>query len=73
MREKFPAIYFQCVVKLAQVHRVELGQPMEFDRPCSREEALQRLERSAGPGREKCSRKFLAQVDKLEADQAGLA
>jgi hypothetical protein len=69
MREQFPDVYFQSLVKLAQVHRVELGQPREFDRPCSREEALQRLERSAGPVARKMLEDFLAQVDKLEADQ----
>jgi hypothetical protein len=27
IREKFPEIYFQSMVKLALVHRVELGEP----------------------------------------------
>jgi hypothetical protein len=30
MREKFPEIHFQSMVKLALVHRVELGQPKEY-------------------------------------------
>ncbi len=33
MREKFPEIYFQNMVKLALVHRVDIGQPKEFDKP----------------------------------------
>jgi hypothetical protein len=33
MREKFPEIHFQSMVKLALVHRVEHGQPKEFDKP----------------------------------------
>jgi hypothetical protein len=40
MREKFPEIYFQSMVKLALVHRVELGRPKEFDKPRTVEEAL---------------------------------
>jgi hypothetical protein len=66
MREKFPDVYFQCLVKLAQVHRVEVGQPMEFDRPSSREEALRRLEERAGPVARKMLENFLTKVEKLE-------
>jgi hypothetical protein len=57
------------MVKLAQVRRVELGRPTEFDLPSSREEALRRLEERAGPVARKMLENFLAQVAKLEADQ----
>src|SRR5262249_6214268 len=33
MREKFPEIYFQSLVKLAMIHRIELGQPQTFEQP----------------------------------------
>ena len=69
MREQFSDVYFQCLVKLAQVHRVELGRPMDFDQPSSREEALRRLEERAGPVARKMLEDFLAKVEKLEADQ----
>ena len=49
MREKFPESYFQSVVNLAQVHRVELGQPKEFDKPRTKEEALAQFEERVGP------------------------
>ena len=44
-----PEIFFLAMTKLAQVYRVELGKPQELDGPCSREEALRRLEERAGP------------------------
>ena len=46
---------------------------MDFDQPSSREEALRRLEERAGPVARKMLEKFLTQVEKLEADQAGSA
>ena len=30
MREKFPEIYFQSLVKLAMIHRIELGPPAAY-------------------------------------------
>jgi hypothetical protein len=35
MREKHPELYFQYTVKLALVHRIELAQSRDFDRPRS--------------------------------------
>ena len=54
------------MLKITQVHRVELGRPEEFDRPRSREEALRRLEQRAGPKARKMLESFLAKVEKLE-------
>ena len=47
LREKFPEIYFQSMVKLALVHRVEIGQPKEFDKPRTVEEATNSSRKSA--------------------------
>ena len=67
MREKFPEIYFQSLVKLAIIHRVEFGQPKDFERPRSREELLQKMEERAGPAGRKMLEKFLAKLGQVGA------
>ena len=64
-----PEVILLAMLKIAQVHRVEVGRPDDFDRPSSKEEALRRLEQSAGPKAHKMLEDFLAKVAKLEADQ----
>ena len=66
MREKFPEIYFQSLVKLAMIHRIELGPPQTFEQPRTREEVLQKMEERAGPAGRKMLAKFLNRLDKLE-------
>ena len=44
-----PEIFLMAMLKIAQVHRVEIGQPEEFGQPSSKEEALRLLEQRAGP------------------------
>ena len=66
VREKFPEIYFQSMVKLAMIHRVELGRPQAFEPPRTREEVLQKMEERAGPAGRKMLEKFLVRLDKLE-------
>ncbi|MGO8841307.1 MAG: hypothetical protein ACLQF1_09310 [Methyloceanibacter sp.] len=61
-----PEIFLMAMLKITQVHRVELGRPEEFDRPSSKEEALRRLEQSSGPKARKMFEDFLAKVEKLE-------
>jgi hypothetical protein len=39
-----PLAFFRMMIKLAQVHPLELGPPEERAWPCNREEVLQRLE-----------------------------
>ena len=48
-----PEIFLMTMLKITQVHRVEFDRP---DPPPSEEEALQRLEQSAGPKARKCWR-----------------
>jgi hypothetical protein len=67
MREKFPEIYFQSLVKLAMIHRVELGQPQAFEQPRTREEVLRKMEERAGPVGRKILEEFLVKLDKLES------
>ena len=43
-----PLAFFQVMIKLAQVHPLELGPPEELAWPCNREEVLQRLTTRAG-------------------------
>jgi coenzyme F420-reducing hydrogenase gamma subunit len=47
--------------------KVEIGGAHEFDRPPTKEEALDRLERTAGPAARKMLEQFLEQVRKVEA------
>ena len=54
-----PEVFLQATLKIALVQRVEVGRPEAFDRPCCREEALQRLEESAGPKARKLLEGFL--------------
>lgn len=61
-----PEVYLLAMLKIAQVHRVEVGQPEPLDRPSSKEEALRRLEERWGPAARKMLEDFLAKVEKLE-------
>ena len=47
--------------------KIEIGGPHEFDRPSIKEEALDRLERTAGPHAGKMLERFLDQVGEAEA------
>jgi hypothetical protein len=69
MRKEFPEIYFQSFVKLAMIHRVELGQPQAFEPPRTREEVLQKMEERAGQAGRKLLENFLAKLDKFEEGQ----
>ena len=69
MYEKFPTHYWAGLITLAKVLKIEIGKPHDFDRPSTKEEALDRLERTAGPHARKMLEDFLAKVEKLEADQ----
>jgi hypothetical protein len=68
MREKFPQDYFWGLITLAKVMKIEIGGPRAFDKPSSRDEALDQLEKRAGPATRKMLEKFLDQVAKAEAE-----
>ncbi len=40
---------FWGLITLAKVMKIEIGDPHEFDRPATEDEALDRMERNAGP------------------------
>jgi hypothetical protein len=61
-----PEVFLLAMLKIAQVHRVEVNRSEEFGRPSSREEASRRLEERWGPAARKMFENFLAKVDKLE-------
>jgi hypothetical protein len=64
-----PRLYFQSLVQLAKVLRIEHehGKPGAFDdRPRPREEALAELEKRAGTDARKLFEAFLKKIDKLE-------
>ncbi len=62
-----PVDYFWGLITLAKVMKIEIGGPNEFDRPSTQKEALDRLERSAGPAARKMLERFLKQVNDVEA------
>ena len=64
----FPTHYWAGLITLAKVLKIEIGKPHDFDRPSSRDEALDRLERQAGPEARKMREQFLDQVAKGEAE-----
>ena len=64
-----PEIFLMAMLKITQVHRVQVGQPESFDRASSKEEALRRLEQSSGPKARKMLEDFLAKVEKLERSE----
>jgi hypothetical protein len=63
-----PTHYWAGLITLAKVLKIEIGKPHDFERPSTREEALDRLERQAGPAARKMLEKFLDQVAKAEAE-----
>ena len=70
MRERFATKYFDALVSLAKVHRVEVGPPDSFDRPATTAEALDRLEQRAGPQARAMLEKFLERVKEVEEQEA---
>jgi hypothetical protein len=67
MFEDYPVEYFWGLITLAKVLKIETGQPGDFDKPRTREEALDRLERTAGPVARQMLEQFLEQVAEVEA------
>jgi hypothetical protein len=63
----YPVDYFWGLITLAKVMKVEIGGAHEFDRPPTKEEALDRLERTAGPHARQMLEQFLKQVKEVEA------
>ena len=66
MFEDYPVEYFWGLITLAKVLKIETGQPGDFDKPRTKEEALDRLERTAGPKARQMLEKFLAKIDEVE-------
>jgi hypothetical protein len=69
MREKHPEIYFQCMVKLALAHPVELYPPGGSDRRQTPEEIMAKLEERVGPEGRKMFERFMRRVRRLEEQQ----
>ena len=66
--KNFPTHYWAGLITLAKVLKIEIDKPHDFERPSSRDEALDRLERQAGPAARKMLERFLDQVNKAEAE-----
>jgi hypothetical protein len=69
VREQFPEIYFQMMIKLAQVTRIEVGGAGDFDRAKTQEEILQRVEERAGLEGRKHLERFMRGLEKIEQQQ----
>lgn len=65
---KYPELYFQGMIKLAQVHRFEVGQPNDFDGAKTREEVMERVNERFGPQGKVMFERFLKQLDSLGGD-----
>ena len=63
----FPTHYWAGLITLAKVLKIEIGKPNDFERPSTKEEALDRLERTAGPQARQMLEQFLKQVKEVEA------
>jgi len=61
-----PEVYLLAMLKLAQVYRVEVGQPKDFDRPATKEEVFRRLEERWGPEARNMLESFFAGLEKLK-------
>src|SRR6516165_572360 len=66
MRQRYPVVYFNALVRLAQVLKVEIGSVGAFDRPATTAEALDRLEQRAGPKARAMLEHFLEQIKQVE-------
>ena len=62
----FPTHYWAGLITLAKVLKIEIGKPHDFDRPSTKDEALDRLERTAGPAARQMLERFLEQVQEVE-------
>jgi hypothetical protein len=69
MREKHPEIYFQCIVKLALVHPVELYPAGGSNRRQTPEEIMAKLEERVGLEGRKMFERFMRRVRRLEEQQ----
>ncbi len=61
-----PEVYFQAMIKLAQVHRVELDQPDGFERARTKEEVLAKVEERTGAAGRALFEDFVRQLEALE-------
>jgi hypothetical protein len=71
MRKRYPVVYFNALVRLAQVLKVEIGSVGAFDRPATTAEALDRLEQRAGPQARAMLEQFLEQMKGMESKYRG--
>jgi hypothetical protein len=61
-----PALVFMGMVKLANVHRVEIGQPDDFSGLKSKQAIVEKLEERAGPEARKLFETFIKKVEALK-------
>ena len=66
MRKRYPVVYFNALVRLAQVLKVEIGSVGAFDQPQTTAEALDRLEQRAGPKARAMLEHFLERIKEVE-------
>jgi hypothetical protein len=69
IREKHPELYFQCMVKLALVHPVELYPAGGSNRRQTPEEIMAELEERVGPEGRKMFERFMRRVQRLREQQ----
>ena len=68
--EKFPEIYFQGMIQLAKINRIEIGGRGDFDRATTKAEIMQRLEERVGLEGRRIFERFVQRIERLEAARA---
>jgi hypothetical protein len=69
--DEHPELVMMCMTKIAQVQRVEVGQPGDFS-GLSKPEIVAKLEQRAGPKARKLFEKFISDMKKLKDKPAGV-
>ncbi len=68
MADQYPELIFSGLMKLAKVTRIEVGSPGAFAK-LGKADIVQKLEERGGPEARKLFEKFVADVEKLQAQQ----
>jgi hypothetical protein len=67
--ERYPQAYFQGVVSLARIIKWEVGPAGAFERPCTPEEIMARLEERVGAEGRRLFEQFIEKVNRLRLRQ----
>jgi hypothetical protein len=69
--DEFPELVMMCMTKIAQVQRIEVGQPGDFS-GLDKRGIVEKLEQRAGPAARKLFEKFISDMQKLKDEPDGV-